>query len=56
MPKINLAKIRPYAKAVVAVGGVVLAVANAIAAGGDVQSIVIAALTALGVYRVKNNG
>ncbi len=48
-------KLRPYAKFVVAVAGGVAYVASAILLdGATVSSIVIAVLTAAGVYRVPN--
>lgn len=49
-----LNKLRPYAKAVVAVAGAVVTVGNIILGGGDVTQIVIALLTALGVHQVAN--
>ena len=48
-------KLRPYAKAVVAVAGAVVIVAQAIAAPeADLVSVITAIVTALGVERVPN--
>jgi hypothetical protein len=46
--------VRKYAKAVVAVAGAVLAVANVVAGGGDAVQVIVAVLTALGVRQVPN--
>lgn len=53
-----LQKIRPYAKAVVAVAGFVVVLGNEIVSGhfdlAALRDAAIVALTALGVYGVKN--
>ena len=47
--------LKPYAKAVVAVCGALVVVAQAVAApDADIASVVIATLTAAGVWRVPN--
>ena len=53
MPSIE--KLKPYAKAAIAVAGGVLLVCNAIVAdGATVNTVLLAVLTAAGVYRVPN--
>ncbi len=55
---IDVSKLAPYAKAVVAVGGFVLVVAKAVADGvltvDDLQAIGVAAGVAFGVWLVPN--
>lgn len=54
----NVSKLAPYAKAVVAVAGVVLLIGKALVdgvlTGDEVQAVVIAAGVALGVYSAPN--
>lgn len=49
-----LSKLRPYAKAVVAVAGFLVIAANVIASGGSPLDAVIAVATALGVFGTPN--
>lgn len=57
---INVSKVAPYAKAVVAVCGVVVLAAKAVADGVVTQDEVVAVVTAVGVavgvYQVPNKG
>ena len=57
---VNVSKLAPYAKAVVAVGGLVVLVAKALVdgvlTGDEMAAIGIAVAVALGVYKVPNKG
>ena len=47
--------LKPYTKAVIAAAGAVIAIATAVAApDANAASVVIAVLTALGVYQIPN--
>lgn len=58
--KLNVSKLAPFAKAVVAVGGVILLAAKAVADGvltqDEIVAVGTAVLVAAGVYKVPNKG